>query len=549
MAVAKQTSPEVVNPVDLVAANAQLTEIEPESVVSEGVVKNESVVEEGVGSNESVEECPEAVRMPASPVVIEIDAESPADSKAPAKATAKKASKAKTATKPARRTAKPAKKAKALEFSTSSESDEAYGSTKSRKKLKPKPKPKRVKEVYVDDDDIEDFEEVVYASCQHDHSFVAEPESAAETDVNALTTPLSMLWNDPATTTYACRREFVWDHTVFTDSEDVDVRPFADEPPTRGRRNVRSVQHSQLRQNFLAGNALDPHMMVECAQYAAPHATHDKRPQQPFRVCVHPDVAFVCDLHAHLAMCEIIGYFGGKFDRDANVVYIHAAFPCRSMQIEGDDGATDVEMDPASELEVRQLIEESHLDVVGWYHSHPTFAPDPSIRDIENQASHQELFNEMAHAHPFVGLIVGTYDAKRADPIGLFRYFHVRGEKINGRSKAPLMYFPFELSATTRRYKPRSHAADGTPSSLDVLQRLRTGYGESIRGCVEQVIRLLEYYKSFPRRTRWAHAWQRTTKGEKLRRSLLHHVQAIDVAPSQQPAFVEDILTHVLASW
>ncbi|EQC27854.1 hypothetical protein, variant [Saprolegnia diclina VS20] len=538
MAAAEQISPVVPTPVELGAPNAQMTVIEPESVVLE-VIEPESVDSEPT------------VRMPASPVVIEIDVETPYDSKAPTKATAKKASKAKAAAKPVRRPAKPAKKAKTLEYSTSSESDD-FRSTKSRKKPKSKAKPKRVKEVYVDDDDDDDaFEEVVYASCQHDHSFVDESESAADTanDVDALMTPLSMLWNDPATTTYACRREFVWDHTVFTDSEEPEVRHFVDELPTRGRRNVRSVQHSQLRQNFLAGNALDPHMMVECAQYATPHATHDKRPQQPFRVCVHPDVAFVCDLHAHLAMCEIIGYFGGKFDREANVVYIHAAFPCRSMQIEGDDGATDVEMDPASELEVRQLIEESHLDVVGWYHSHPTFAPDPSIRDIENQASHQELFNEMAHAHPFVGLIVGTYDAKRMDPVGLFRYFHVRGEKINGRSKAPLMYFPFELAAKTRRYKPRAIAAPDASASPNVLQRLRTGYGESIRGCVEQVIRLLAYYKSFPRRTRWAHAWQRTTKGEKLRRSLLHHVQAIDVAPSQQQAFVEDIMTHVLGSW
>ena len=26
---------------------------------------------------------------------------------------------------------------------------------------------------------------------------------------------------------------------------------------------------------------------------------------------------------------------------------------------------------------------------VGWYHSHPTFVPDPSVRDIENQSVYQ----------------------------------------------------------------------------------------------------------------------------------------------------------------
>lgn len=27
--------------------------------------------------------------------------------------------------------------------------------------------------------------------------------------------------------------------------------------------------------------------------------------------------------------------------------------------------------------------------VVGWYHSHPTFTPEPSLVDIENQRNYQ----------------------------------------------------------------------------------------------------------------------------------------------------------------
>lgn len=46
-------------------------------------------------------------------------------------------------------------------------------------------------------------------------------------------------------------------------------------------------------------------------------------------------------------------------------------------------------MDPVSEMAARELFEQKGLDVVGWYHSHPTFEPQPSIRDIENQTSYQ----------------------------------------------------------------------------------------------------------------------------------------------------------------
>lgn len=46
-------------------------------------------------------------------------------------------------------------------------------------------------------------------------------------------------------------------------------------------------------------------------------------------------------------------------------------------------------MDPASEVAARELFGQKGLDVVGWYHSHPTFEPQPSIRDIENQTSYQ----------------------------------------------------------------------------------------------------------------------------------------------------------------
>ena len=94
---------------------------------------------------------------------------------------------------------------------------------------------------------------------------------------------------------------------------------------------------------------------------------------QPFTLRVHPDAAFLCDLHAHLCDAEIIGLLGGRRDPANNAVHVQAPFPCKAVPRD-DDGATDVEMDPVSDFQVREVIRAQDIEVVGWYHSHPRFA-------------------------------------------------------------------------------------------------------------------------------------------------------------------------------
>lgn len=98
-------------------------------------------------------------------------------------------------------------------------------------------------------------------------------------------------------------------------------------------------------------------------------------------------------------------------------------------------------MDAVSQVMARDYIATHGMNVVGWYHSHPTFQPDPSVTDIENQGNYQRLFvsnNNQDNEHtnrgrsggrgdddggdsgkssgqecpPFVGLIIGTWDGK-----------------------------------------------------------------------------------------------------------------------------------------
>lgn len=92
------------------------------------------------------------------------------------------------------------------------------------------------------------------------------------------------------------------------------------------------------------------------------------------------------DFHAHLAHTEIIGLLGGNFIKkeNAKILQVKSVFPCKSTST-----GIQCEMDPESEMKAREVFAEQGYNVVGWYHSHPTFEPHPSIRDIENQTSYQ----------------------------------------------------------------------------------------------------------------------------------------------------------------
>ena len=112
-------------------------------------------------------------------------------------------------------------------------------------------------------------------------------------------------------------------------------------------------------------------------------------PTPPFQVWMYPQARFLADLHAHLCHHEVIGMLGGRWDSEAKVLHIMLAMPARAIEID-DDANVNVEMDPMSQHEATSRIEQHGLTVVGWYHSHPVFQPDPSVRDIENQSKYVE---------------------------------------------------------------------------------------------------------------------------------------------------------------
>lgn len=261
----------------------------------------------------------------------------------------------------------------------------------------------------------------------------------------------------------------------------------------RQRRSERSGTSARMSSviSQLADGKLSPHTLIACEDYSfGPEMRFlkdtEKDNVQPFSVRISPDATFLTDLHAHLCDSEIIGFLGGRYSAKEKCIYIQGAFPCKSTD-RSDSGQTDVEMDPVSQIYAREAIDNHGMSVVGWYHSHPTFQPDPSVTDIENQANYQQLFkssfnddtssasssSKTGSVCPFVGLIVGTYDNRNPTSQSVMRWFHVT-DKEAGVVRS--VHFPMNLKVTHR------HLRKLDESELRAEMTLR---GEDIRNDIE----------------------------------------------------------------
>ena len=84
------------------------------------------------------------------------------------------------------------------------------------------------------------------------------------------------------------------------------------------------------------------------------------------------------------------------------------------------------EMDPIVEVDLRAEVEACGIQVVGWYHSHPTFEPTPSQCDIDNQCNYQAFFRDhVQHVDPFVGLIISPFDLRLPSLLSASLWFNV----------------------------------------------------------------------------------------------------------------------------
>lgn len=200
-------------------------------------------------------------------------------------------------------------------------------------------------------------------------------------------------------------------------SKENSVEPTGDDVPIRRSKRSRTNKNGgriNYNEDALAYDMVgsyDPFRLVP------PHHYTSRNPA-PFRVSVSMNVMLLMDFHAHLAHTEIIGLLGGHYFSDREIMEVIYVYPCKSSST-----GFQCEMDPASEVAAREVFAEKGLEFVGWYHSHPTFDPQPSIRDIENQTQYQEMWRREDGVEPFIGVIVTPYDIEHDSNVSRFQFW------------------------------------------------------------------------------------------------------------------------------
>jgi proteasome lid subunit RPN8/RPN11 len=123
--------------------------------------------------------------------------------------------------------------------------------------------------------------------------------------------------------------------------------------------------------------------------------------QQQFTIRLSTDCLALMQFHASLTELEVIGLLGGRFDAKQRVLTIECATPCPSRST---PYQCEIEADVVPGIV--DGFREQGLEAVGWYHSHPQFVAEPSVRDMINQEMYQRTCAPVDDDVPFVAMIV-----------------------------------------------------------------------------------------------------------------------------------------------
>ncbi|XP_028301229.1 histone H2A deubiquitinase MYSM1 [Gouania willdenowi] len=177
---------------------------------------------------------------------------------------------------------------------------------------------------------------------------------------------------------------------------------------------------------------VDPFQLIPCRSFK-------EDVQEPFQVIVCAETLLIIDMHAHVSRAEVIGLLGGTYNDEDKVLKIRAAEPCNSVST-----GLQCEMDPLSQTQACDVLSSLGLNVVGWYHSHPSFHPNPSVRDISTQDQFQSYFSR--GGAPFIGVIVSPYDPANSSPFSQTTCLLVKeSHEPSGLQKLPYR-FDFQSS-------------------------------------------------------------------------------------------------------
>ncbi|XP_078115761.1 histone H2A deubiquitinase MYSM1 [Sander vitreus] len=212
--------------------------------------------------------------------------------------------------------------------------------------------------------------------------------------------------------------------------------------------------------------SFDPFQLIPCRSFG-------EDVQEPFQVIVCAETLLIMDMHAHVSRGEVIGLLGGTFSEEEKVLKICAAEPCNSVST-----GLQCEMDPVSQTQACDVLSSLGFSVVGWYHSHPTFHPNPSVRDIGTQDQFQSYFSR--GGAPFIGMIVSPYDPANPSPHSQTTCLLVKeSQEPSGPQKLPYR-FDFlssqdipDWEQTLRRAQWIIHKYCQTPGSVQMERLFR----------------------------------------------------------------------------
>lgn len=178
-------------------------------------------------------------------------------------------------------------------------------------------------------------------------------------------------------------------------------------PEANGREEAEAPRAQRDKEKANSRTRPNPFKLINCEQYCQDTGNHDATSNQPppFRVLISVEAIAIIDVHAHCVQTEVIGLLGGLYCSRLRQLVVSLAEPCRSITANTTD--LQCEMDPVSQAEAMEKITSSGQLVIGWYHSHPTFVPNPSLRDIETQQEYQTMF--MKGDMPFLAMILSPY--------------------------------------------------------------------------------------------------------------------------------------------
>lgn len=134
--------------------------------------------------------------------------------------------------------------------------------------------------------------------------------------------------------------------------------------------------------------------LIKCQRYSKDNLA-------PFEISITLSCLLCLYFHALSSKLEIMGFLGGHVDKSngRNKINLKCYKPCRtSIQT-----PISAEMCPISQVEQSSDLTESGYELLGWFHSHPSFPAIPSRTDLRTQ---NEIQMQFAPNNPFIGFIL-----------------------------------------------------------------------------------------------------------------------------------------------